>query len=143
MSRAEAKIDAYKAKPTKQREGDQLLPEVNDQPFVQDKVIEDLSRGEYFISIEDTQSWNAEWVGDLKRMIADVEARKAIGIERYGTPLQAFNGRDVLQDLYEELIDAATYTKQALIEGHDLEAYYWQLLGQAVDVRTMIECRDE
>lgn len=72
--------------PTKQREGDQPLPIVNNLPFVQDAVI------------------------------ADIEARKRVGIERYGTPLQAFNGRDALQDAYEEAIDLSMYLKQLIIE---------------------------
>lgn len=72
--------------PTKQRVGDQPLPTKNDLPFVQDAVI------------------------------ADIETRKQVGIERYGTPLQAFNGRDALQDAYEEAIDLAMYLKQLIIE---------------------------
>jgi hypothetical protein len=72
--------------PTKIREGDQPLPEVNDTGFIQDLVIE------------------------------DIEARKAVGISRYGTPLQPFNGRNVDQDLYEELIDATVYLRQRLVE---------------------------
>lgn len=76
--------------PTKQRPGDQPLPVVNDGVFVQDLVI------------------------------ADFEARKAVGIERYGTPLQTFNGRNVDLDLYEELLDATTYLRQKLEERTEL-----------------------
>lgn len=69
------------------REGDtQGLPTVNDKPFVQDAVI------------------------------ADIEARKQVGIHRYGTPLQPFNGRNALLDAYEEVLDLACYLKQRLIE---------------------------
>jgi len=70
----------------RQREGDQPLPIPNHHQDVQSLVISDL------------------------------KARRELGIQRYGTPLQPFNGRNVLQDLYEELLDAATYVKQALIE---------------------------
>lgn len=49
-------------------------------------------------------------------VIADLQARTALGIERYGTPLQTFNGRDALRDAYEEVLDAAKYLKQALME---------------------------
>ena len=70
----------------KTRPGDQPLPVQNDLPYVQDAVI------------------------------ADIEQRKLVGIERYGTPLQPFNGRDTLQDAYEEAIDLAMYLKQAIIE---------------------------
>lgn len=78
----------YYTPPTKTREGDQKLPEVNEEPFVQDLVI------------------------------VDIEARKEVGIKRYGTALQAHNGRDVLRDAYEEAIDLCMYLRQ-LIEERD------------------------
>lgn len=37
------------------------------------------------------------------------EARRALGIERYGVPLQRGNGRDTARDLEEELLDALAY----------------------------------
>lgn len=49
-------------------------------------------------------------------LIADIEKRRALGIERYGTALQPFNGRDALVDAYEESLDLATYLKQVLVE---------------------------
>lgn len=70
----------------KTRQGDQVLPTKNDSPYVQDLVIK------------------------------DIEARKQIGISRYGTALQPFNGRDALQDAYEEAIDLAMYLKQCILE---------------------------
>jgi hypothetical protein len=69
-----------------QREGDQALPTKNDAPYMQDLVI------------------------------ADIEQRRQLGIRRYGTALQPFNGRDVLRDIYEELLDAATYMRQLIYE---------------------------
>lgn len=55
------------------------------------------------------------------QVIEDIKKRKAKGIETYGTPLQKFNGRDALQDLYEELLDACCYIKQRLEEEKDRE----------------------
>lgn len=49
-------------------------------------------------------------------VIADIEARKQVGIRKYGTVLQPFNGRDALMDLYQELLDAAVYIRQVLEE---------------------------
>ena len=46
----------------------------------------------------------------------DMLARMTLGIERYGTPLQANNGRDALQDAYEEALDLAIYLRQAIEE---------------------------
>lgn len=74
------------AETLEQREGDQPLPVINDHTDIQSMVI------------------------------ADIEARRQVGISRYGTALQPFNGRDALQDLYEELIDAAMYIKQVMVE---------------------------
>lgn len=49
-------------------------------------------------------------------VLADIDKRDKVGIERYGTRLQPFNGRDVLQDTYEELLDAVVYMRQAIFE---------------------------
>jgi len=65
---------------------DQPMPVVNDLPFVHDQVAQ------------------------------DVAARGELGKRRYGTKLQPFNGRNALQDVYEELLDAAVYIKQRIIE---------------------------
>lgn len=74
----------------RQRPGDQQLPTINEgEPFIQDLVI------------------------------ADIEARRQLGIQRYGTALQAHNGRDSLRDAYEEAIDLTLYLKQRLVEEGD------------------------
>lgn len=70
----------------KQREGDQPLPIVNDHPDIQAAVI------------------------------ADIETRREVGIQRYGTALQPNNGRDMLLDAYEEALDLAIYLKGAIVE---------------------------
>ena len=49
-------------------------------------------------------------------VIDDMVKRDQTGRERYGTPLQAFNGRDALQDAYEEALDLAVYLRQAIEE---------------------------
>lgn len=50
------------------------------------------------------------------QVAADIAARGELGRQRYGTKLQAFNGRRSLQDAYEELLDGACYVLQAKIE---------------------------
>ena len=50
------------------------------------------------------------------RVRADLEERERLGIERYGTPLMPDNGRDALQDLYEELLEACCYIIQVMVE---------------------------
>ena len=45
-------------------------------------------------------------------------ARRALGVARYGTPLQRGNGRDHLRDALEEALDLMAYLKA---EGLDFE----------------------
>lgn len=49
-------------------------------------------------------------------VIADIEARKLQGLQKYGTLLQPFNGRDALTDAYQEALDLAQYLRQAIEE---------------------------
>src|SRR2546430_13113423 len=70
----------------KLRPGDQPLPVVNSEQDIQSLVI------------------------------ADIEARRKVGIDRYGTALQPGNGRDSLRDAYEEALDLACYLRQAIEE---------------------------
>lgn len=49
-------------------------------------------------------------------VIVDMEERNRIGTEKYGTPLQAFNGRDALMDAYQEGLDLCCYLRQAIEE---------------------------
>lgn len=69
-----------------QREGDQPMPVANDKPAV----------------------WPI--------VMADMQSRHELGIKRYGTPLQPFNGRDALRDAYEEALDLAVYLRTAIFE---------------------------
>lgn len=68
------------------RSGDQPLPTPNDTPSIQSLVR------------------------------ADLDQREQLGIQRYGTPLQAHNGRDALRDAYEEAQDLTCYLRQLLEE---------------------------
>lgn len=52
-------------------------------------------------------------------VLLDLSARKALGLERYGTYLQAGNGRDALMDAYHEALDLAIYLRQAIEERGD------------------------
>jgi len=49
-------------------------------------------------------------------VIADMNERNRVGTEKYGTPLQAHNGRDALVDAYQEALDLAVYLRQAIEE---------------------------
>jgi hypothetical protein len=49
-------------------------------------------------------------------VIADMRERDRIGAKKYGTRLQANNGRDVLVDAYQEALDLCVYLRQAIEE---------------------------
>jgi hypothetical protein len=53
-------------------------------------------------------------IADL--VVKDMLERKVISAVKYGIPLQPFNGRDALVDLYQELLDATVYLRQLLYE---------------------------
>ena len=50
-------------------------------------------------------------------VIADMIERKNIGMERYGTELyENINGRDMLIEMYEELLDGLIYLKCYMVQ---------------------------
>ena len=49
-------------------------------------------------------------------VINDMHERLSLGIERYGTGLQANNGRDMLRDAYEEALDLCVYLRGVMYE---------------------------
>lgn len=55
-------------------------------------------------------------------VIADIETRKKVGREKYGTLLQPFNGRDALVDAYQEALDLCQYLRQAIEERNAIAA---------------------
>ncbi len=58
-------------------------------------------------------------IEELPELADDLRARDAKGWEVYRKPLTIFDGRDTLQDLFEEILDAIIYTKKYMIEsGH-------------------------
>ena len=63
---------------------------------------------------------NPESQNVVPEVMKDMTERMIMGIKSYGVPLQTFNGRSPLQDLYEELLDAACYIKQAIMESERL-----------------------
>jgi len=115
----------------KDRPGDQPLPAPNDGPSMHDLVCADLWRDGAAGKLEDA-------------VIADLQARRQLGLDRYGSLLQAHNGRDALLDLYEELQDAVVYARQVREEGREdpgaVRRMYIELLLMLLRVRSL---RDE
>lgn len=52
----------------------------------------------------------------LDLVITDLLARNRLGVERYGRRLVPNNGRDALQDAYEEALDLCAYLRQLICE---------------------------
>jgi hypothetical protein len=108
------------------RPGDQPLPVPGQGRSMHDLVVEDLLARP---GMED--------IVELFRQ------RRALGLERYGSLLQAFNGRDAQQDLLEELADAVVYARQIREEQSapavrdSLHAAYWALLFMMETVCTL------
>lgn len=55
-------------------------------------------------------------------VIEEVRKRKELGLREYGTLLQPNNGRDMLQDCLEEIIDLAVYLASEIHERRELRA---------------------
>lgn len=49
-------------------------------------------------------------------VLADMRERHQVGVQRYGTALQANNGRDMLVDAYQEILDLAVYLRGEIEE---------------------------
>lgn len=57
-------------------------------------------------------------------VIRDIENRKEVGKQRYGTTLQPFNGRSALWDAYFEAVDLVQYLRQLIYEQEHQERGY-------------------
>lgn len=99
----------------------QATPIPNDQPSAHDLVCADLKT-------RVSEKYSA-------LLIADLTARRDMGREKYGTLLQANNGRDVMIDAYQEALDLIAYLRQALEEGKPVSALYRDTLALLVSLR--------
>lgn len=62
------------------------------------------------------ESQGLDIVDIVDLVVSDLAERKRVGVERYGMALRAHNGRDALQDAYEEAMDLCVYLRQAIEE---------------------------
>lgn len=49
-------------------------------------------------------------------VMQDMAERDQFGLDKYGTRLQPFNGRDALVDAYQEALDLVVYLRTAIYE---------------------------
>lgn len=91
--------------PTKQRPGDQRLPDQREGDEIVQKRIVEKAR----------QLHEDGGLGDAQLAVIEqmMEESIKVGVERYGTPLQTFNGRDILQDIVDEARDLFVYLSSA------------------------------
>lgn len=101
-------------------------PLPNDKPALWDLVIEDVKEMSAHLT--------------LIPIIADMRARDVFGRAKYGTPLQAGNGRDAIVDAYQEALDLCVYLKQVLVEKYDgrVWAHYRDALNLVVGLAGLI-----
>jgi hypothetical protein len=83
-------------------------PVANDGPSMHDLVIHDL-----ILIISRKGEINNPTMNSFISLMTE---RKRFGLEKYNTVLQAFNGRNPLNDLVDELLDALVYAKQDIVE---------------------------
>ena len=86
------------------------------------------------------------WLDLLPRLPARLrphaEARRLQGIDRYGVPLQAGNGRDPRIDAFQEMLDGMAYAEQAVQEGYPWAAVRDRMIGLADEVAALIGLED-
>lgn len=86
-------------------------PVRNDNPSIHDLVVADLA------------SSQGRAVTRLSEVLGE---RREFGLKKYGTLLQADNGRDPLADLIDELCDAVVYARQHLEESQINDDLVWR-----------------
>lgn len=126
------------------RPGDQPLPKAGTGPSMHDLVCDDIRA-----------RWASATIGTMRAapsveaVTASLQARKQVGLERYGQPLQCGNGRDALRDLREEAEDAVVYCRLLIEEGElgehraELAVMYDGLIVMLFRIRQMEHARAE
>jgi hypothetical protein len=113
-------------------------PVPNDSVSMHDLVIIDIQN--YSIEIEEGHK-NA-----FSDVVEDLKDRRQFGLDKYGTLLQAGNGRNALLDAYQEVQDMLVYLKQAIVEnnnkknyvGYELLNIYSRTIQSAIRLRQLL-----
>lgn len=96
-------------------------PVPNDGPSIHDLVVEDLA---YL---------------NFPQLIDDIKERKAFGLSKYGTILQANNQRCGWQEQYDEVLDAMCYSRKLMAEGdRRASSIYNQLISLASQIKEIL-----
>jgi hypothetical protein len=124
-------------------------PIFNDRPAVWELIIADVDRNRFEERPENTSFFNESSSARIKNireaLLKDMRDRDAWGRSKYKVPLQPYNGRDALVDLYQEFLDATAYTMQYRLEQPGDERFdeiYKSLLSQLNFIRGQLFARD-
>jgi hypothetical protein len=120
-------------------------PVQNDKPAVWEVIIKDVET--YYDHLLDNRIFksNEKIKSTRSALLKDMHDRDIWGRSKYKVPLQPFNGRDALIDLFQELLDAAAYTKQYQLENPKEKPYqelYEGILSNLYFIRSQILKRD-
>ena len=107
---------------------DQPISTKNDLPATWEKVIFDLTEYNGSKAIYRDEEYVYNDLVELTHSIANLNSislnvlveecykRDELGLQRYGTRLQPFNGRDSLKDALQEILDLLVYMKNVVLE---------------------------
>ncbi len=103
---------------------EQPMPTPNEHPASWDLVLQDIA---------------SSYKGPVYREICDdINSRDAMGEKKYKTRLKPFNGRDSLQDAYEESLDLTVYLKNTHSEGFPTYMLYREALRMAISIKEIM-----
>jgi hypothetical protein len=129
-------------------------PIFNDRPAVWELIIADVDHNRFeerpenanLFGTPDNLNISGQKVKAIREgLLKDMRDRDAWGREKYKVPLQPFNGRDALVDLYQEFLDATAYTMQYRLENPQdptFEEIYKSLLSQLNFIKGQLFGRD-
>lgn len=100
----------------------QPKPELNTFPSAHDLIVEEISKYGETIRLAKSGYQSSVYrqvmlaINLISELVGvdpkdEIRKRKEFGLEKYGTILQPFNGRNNLEDALDELIDAAVYLR--------------------------------
>lgn len=116
-------------------------------PLIEDQPPPQPSQGDLWqLLIDEMRQHTASYNLVANYTIKNMEERRRLGIERYGTPVQPFNGRDALVDAYQESLDLLVYLKQCECEmgesdptGYDAKSNLYVIQSMIVQAKDICD----
>lgn len=115
-------------------------PTKNDGPSMHDLVVAEMQLRADINHMHEVDDQTYE---EATKLIEDLKERKAFGLSKYGTVLQANNGRNPKIDAYQEALDLCVYFQQIIEENPTKRQDYREIqdviFGVALALRCMID----